>query len=688
MPCETNVLGEFFIKNLPETIQVSPVDKFVVELASGGTSTISFEEFNLDITNTLFEDEFNSYTTRIDELSSYVSPEGGITIDAINGAKSNIDGKFDELLVKATSLTISAQYYEDQIISLLNSFNPDSSGVIQKLDIEQQVIFSDDGVSLSGNHYRITNKYVNHSERTDDNFLDVTELVPEKSYTGSGGNGIDSFFAQSAGIYVEVKDSTITLSPTPKAQGMPIECLTIVLSNINLFEGEEDIIDIVKSGTDSTLITGDAFRGTLNDELVDVLDFSYVVDSDNSTISITYKNTGNPGEVRISDSPDAVEVFNLRMDDKSTIVTTDSKGVVDVPDPASVGDTFDRTSSYPGASFAIPNNSGIAYKESIAVADAGDLVVAAGRGSLPAITIWSITNGELVDSQLIDTPSWISGISFRRNILAVGQSGSNSVIIYERGSNNQFTQTQTMKGGVGFGASVYLNQDETLITIGTRQADIQTRGAVDVYNLSTGAKVGDTLLNDHPVNASGRDYGFGHAVCLDNNRLVVGGGSESYGSVFAYDWDGILWNKVFTLADAVGPDKTGYDIELNTTASRLVITESQANNGDGLARAYTWNGSNYIPSGIFTPPVGSASYMEAVTISGNGNKVAIGQGLWSEGGESNTGRIVVFDFPFTKTHEFFGPELSRLMVCDFDNSGNILVAGCPGSGDIILYELN
>jgi hypothetical protein len=204
--------------------------------------------------------------------------------------------------------------------------------------------------------------------------------------------------------------------------------------------------------------------------------------------------------------------------------------------------------------------------------------------------------------------------------------------------------------GEFFGQSISLSSDGTRIVIGApyNSANGQSSGAVKIYdyNGSEWIQAGNDI-NGIDIN---NGLGFSTAISADGNRIATGGymynGNTGYVSI--YDWNGSNWIQVGSnIVGEAATDYSGYAIDLSSNGNRIVIGAIR-NDGNGTfsghARIYDWNGTSWIQLGndIDGENAGDESG-NAVAISSNGNRVAIGASL-NDGTAGYAGHVRVFDW--------------------------------------------
>ena len=781
MSCEDEVSRISFIKNLPEVINVDLSDRFVIESVTEGTKTITFEDFNLNIENALFEEEFLYHTTATNQLCSMMS-NGGSILNTSNNIKQYLNDEITQLN-SVTSLLLSASAYQTMIDDVYSVVNPDGLGVIESLSIVEEI-----KVGELTSVFRSTDKYVINETRTSENYLNVTELAPERDWKSGDLN------PQSLGVYVEVVNNQIILTPTPKALGKAVDSITVTISGVELNSKEDYIVDIVR--VEEALFSSLVVNGDLdNEQLLDILDFSYNVNKSNGTITISYNHTADTtGNLILNSNVVNSDIFEIRLysifgeevvandsgssgsgsafditaangdytvaastggtgyssGDKITIsgdnlggsspandvtvtvtqinangsiATLSSSGgstgsgtynnitgVNNITANVGPSDPVRDIDLYPLAKGVNKTAGKLNWRNSIAITDIGDLIAAvATRESPYEVSLFKVSDSSsLVEVGFIEVGSPITDISMRKNKLVIGMAGSNRASIYTR-SGDMFNFTKELKYGNRFGTSVYLDGNEEYIAVGSRPTDTRSYGSVGKYSVATGRLI-DGIIEENKsyvsaltgdlnnlvdieydkqiygsINNSNVGYGFGSAVCISNNMIIIGGGTGD-GSVCAFKWseDNNRWEEVFRQTGSVGSGY-GSDVCINSTGDKMIIASSKENNGDGTARAYSWSGSSWSEVGIYTPAAGSKGGIDQVSISADGTKVAVGERLTTT--DEGTGRICVFNYPFNNKKELItNSKQSQLGPVDLSIDGTYISAAAPGNNNVLLYK--
>ena len=110
MACSDRDKAVFGVNELPEIVDVSLTDLFIVE-TPGGTNTSSFGDFNVDISQTTFKSEFDSHTTDIAQLSA--EADSKLTTTNFPTQLSELRSRVDSL----KALVDYASQLDDPIVS-------------------------------------------------------------------------------------------------------------------------------------------------------------------------------------------------------------------------------------------------------------------------------------------------------------------------------------------------------------------------------------------------------------------------------------------------------------------------------------------------------------------------------------------------------------------------------------------
>lgn len=198
---------------------------------------------------------------------------------------------------------------------------------------------------------------------------------------------------------------------------------------------------------------------------------------------------------------------------------------------------------------------------------------------------------------------------------------------------------------------------------------------------------------------------FGWATSLDGNRLAVGApsgsGEPDTMAVYVYDFNGSRWEQTDKITVADRPDGFGRSISLD--GDRLAVGAYDGiSNNQGEVYVFDFNGNEWEQTAKLTKTNGVAGDRFALSISLDGNRLAVGALGVSIGGNNSQGAAYIFNFngneweqPIELTasdgeaNEYFGNSISL--------DGNRLAVGAvwegpggnfAGHGAVYVFDLS
>ena len=244
------------------------------------------------------------------------------------------------------------------------------------------------------------------------------------------------------------------------------------------------------------------------------------------------------------------------------------------------------------------------------------------------------------------------------------------------------------------GFSISLSSDGNRLVIGTPFSD-DNSGHVRIYEWSESTWI--QLGTDIDGDATAQYTGFSVSLSSDGNRLAVGAIWASHARV--YQWSGTTWVQLG--ADINGEqanDQSGRSVSLSDDGNRLAIG-APMNDGNGSesghTRVYQWSSSAWAQLGadIDGEAAGDHSGV-SVSLSSDGNRLAIGA-PWHDG---HSGHVRVYEWS-DSTWTQLGIDIDGEAVEDFSGAvslssdGNRLAIGASGndgngdhSGHVRVYE--
>lgn len=247
------------------------------------------------------------------------------------------------------------------------------------------------------------------------------------------------------------------------------------------------------------------------------------------------------------------------------------------------------------------------------------------------------------------------------------------------------------------GSSVSLSADGQRLAIGASGNDGNgdNSGQVRVYQWS--GTDWDQLGADIDGKAANDFLGISVSMSSDGNRLAITANADDdtwykIGLVRVYQWTDAAWTQLGT--DIRGEqefDYFGSGVSLSSDGNRLAAgaVQNDGNNGSwsGHVRAYQWSDTDWVQLGSDID--GEAAYDhsgDAVSLSADGNRLAIGA-IMNDGGGENSGHVRVYQWSGNAWVQL-GADLDGEAAFDFFGSavslskyGNRLTIGAYGSDD-------
>jgi surface protein len=220
-----------------------------------------------------------------------------------------------------------------------------------------------------------------------------------------------------------------------------------------------------------------------------------------------------------------------------------------------------------------------------------------------------------------------------------------------------------------FGHSLSLSRDGTILAIGAsgRDTPSHTSGDVRIYQYSTPGETGgiweqQTIITRYGLNNTGTYSGnkFGQSVSLSDDGTAVAIGAKenktsrseaisNKGLTAIYKNTNGTWSQLGQ--DIIGEasdDESGHSVSINSDGTYVAIgaryNDGNGNNA-GHVRVYYYNNTNWIQKGedIDGEAAGDLSGY-SVSISSDGNRVAIGAPDNNGETTSNTGQVRVYSY--------------------------------------------
>lgn len=270
---------------------------------------------------------------------------------------------------------------------------------------------------------------------------------------------------------------------------------------------------------------------------------------------------------------------------------------------------------------------------------------------------WAQLGSDIDGEASGDMSGAASSISADGTTVAIGAPANSSLkghVRVFRWSGTAWVQRGTDIDGEAFsdysGGAVSLSSDGSRVAIGAygNNGNGTDSGHVRVHSWdgSAWAQLGQDIDGEADYDASG----YSVAISGDGGRIIVGaygndGAGASSGHARVYGLSGSTWVQLGQDIDGLASgDREGESVSISADGTRVVIGAGSAS-PDGQSRAGTarildWNGSSWVSQGAVDGTSASDFFGVPVSISANGNRVAVGAPLSDvNGGDSGYARV-------------------------------------------------
>ena len=241
-----------------------------------------------------------------------------------------------------------------------------------------------------------------------------------------------------------------------------------------------------------------------------------------------------------------------------------------------------------------------------------------------------------------------------------------------------------------FGSSVAMSGDGQIIAVGApfNSGNGTNSGNVRVFKWLSGTwqQLGSDILGE----SSGDQ--FGGSVSLSDNGLILAAGARfnnlNSGHVRIFEYTPSGWVQLGSDLDgSLSGEQFGYSIALADSGSRIVVGtpwKSVNNSRLGQAAVYEFQNGNWTILGNAVLGADSLqNFGHSVSISGSGNRIAVGSPNYSDSASTNKGCVDVFDFyngMWTSSHSKIqgaatGDEFGTSVM--LSSNGNRIICGAP-----------
>jgi hypothetical protein len=286
-------------------------------------------------------------------------------------------------------------------------------------------------------------------------------------------------------------------------------------------------------------------------------------------------------------------------------------------------------------------------------------------------TTWNQKGGDIDGEAANDQSGSIVSLSADGTIVAIGAYGNSGagsdaghVRVYHWTGSSWDQRGLDIDGeaaGDHTGYSISLSSDGNTVAIGAPGNSniingISYNGRVRVYDWNTAVAPNGWSQRGSDIDgeAAGDLSGTSVSLSSDGNTLAIGAyGNSSTGSnaghVRVYDWNGLSWvQRGLGIDGKVAGDLSGYSVSLSSNGNTVAIGAPNNDNGAGSNAGrvcvYDWTGLSWVQRG--SDIVGEAANDQSgwsVSLSSAGNTVAIGAPYNSSAG-SDAGHVRVYDW--------------------------------------------
>ncbi|MEQ8629705.1 hypothetical protein [Ekhidna sp.] len=241
------------------------------------------------------------------------------------------------------------------------------------------------------------------------------------------------------------------------------------------------------------------------------------------------------------------------------------------------------------------------------------------------------------------------------NIVAFKGGFINSFIrIYQWDGNDWLQLGKDIKGGNSqsqFSSPIDLSHDGKTLVVGNVPSDNdgnQSVGTTKVYrwNRIEWEQIGNSINGKFPYDYSGNSV----SISSDGNSVAIGANGNddneiNSGQVRVFDWDGSSWKqRGMGINGEKEGDEFGISVSLSEDGSFIAIGSiynDDNGNDSGHTRIFNWDGTSWVQVGNNILGDAEDRSGNSVSISADGNMVAIGASS-NDYGESNSGLTKVY----------------------------------------------
>ena len=257
-----------------------------------------------------------------------------------------------------------------------------------------------------------------------------------------------------------------------------------------------------------------------------------------------------------------------------------------------------------------------------------------------------------------------------------------------------FTLSLTMEGEMPlaqYGSSVDISHYGRVVAVGAKDAKNEAgvdTGAVFLYSMDQATNA--LTLRQVMYGESSKDE-FGNAVALshDGQRLVVGSRSENdqTGAMRVYQLAGDAWVLMGAIYGETPSERAGWAVSISSDGNVVAMASPKGSDGGGTIRTYKYDAEwEQYGSDIEGAPGEAGGY--SVSLDSTGSILAVGFPKATNSGLANVGKTVIYslsEFVWEKIgQEIYGDAESGIdgVSIALSGDGSILVVGGKGRNEI------
>ncbi len=269
---------------------------------------------------------------------------------------------------------------------------------------------------------------------------------------------------------------------------------------------------------------------------------------------------------------------------------------------------------------------------------------------------WDETKLTASDGAAGDSFGYFLSISSDGKTVAAGAYQTNAVYVY-KWNGSQWTETKVTPSDSAAvnNFSVAISPDGAVLVVGALGVDIganTNQGAAYIFTWD-GSFWTETQKLTASDGAAGDLFGISVSASSNGNTVLIGayGVNSKQGAAYIFTRNGPTWSEIkkLTASDGAANDYFGNSVSISANGTVAAVgsvsSDIAANNDQGAAYVYTWNGSSWVDTRKLSASDGAATqyFGESVSLSSDGNIIVIGADGTDIGLNTDQGAVYVFD---------------------------------------------